>query len=69
LKEEVEYGFLERLVGVFEAKKEILALAPYRDHLDVRCPHDICQRIRDRAVHLHVVLVKIASLNMEREAE
>jgi hypothetical protein len=43
-------------MGFFKAAEEILALTLDRNHLDIRRPHDICQWISDRAVHLHVVL-------------
>jgi hypothetical protein len=51
-----EYGFPKGLVGFFKAAEEILALTPDRNHLDIWRPHDICQWISDRAVHLHFVL-------------
>jgi hypothetical protein len=56
-------------MGFSEAAEKILALAPYRDHLDFWRSDDICQRVRDRAVHLHVVLDRNAAMKMERGAE
>jgi hypothetical protein len=59
-----EDGFLERFVGFLAAAEKILAIANDRDHFNVRRAHGICQRIGDRAIHLHVVLAK--RRNLER---
>jgi hypothetical protein len=63
------YEFLERFMGFPKEQEEILVAATDHDSSGAWRAYCTCQRIRDRAVYLHIVLITQRDSEGTRKAE